>query len=652
MKNISIKVKLLLLALIPIIYFTGKQAVEVYQYQVNLNHTKSLVEYSKKISLMIHETQKERGASAGYIGSHGVKFKDILPKQRESTDQRVAEYIKFVDNFDFSDFKNLKQKTEKIKSFLSQRNSKRDAITGFNISLKDAVSYYTAMNSSMLEAVSEVAKQSPSNEITKMLSGYTAFLKSKERAGIERAVLSGVFAKDSFPNGFYKKFVTLVALQNGYLDTFKHISNKGIVELYENKMKDPAITEVNRLRDIAYTHLDGGFDVDSVHWFKTITDKINLLKEVDDEISNQITKEIDELSTSSIYSIIIMLFVSILTFAFAYFLIKDISSRIKNLTTTIKEISSSKNFTKRLDIKSTDELGEIQSSLQELITSVAKAISDAKMGALTNERVSKDLENVFKDISSNINDESTVVHNIIESSKKLEATLLDTNEESVAIKDKTIQAKNKIDKASQTILNTMHQIQVNAEIEHDIADKLNHLNSDAEQIKDVLSIIGDIADQTNLLALNAAIEAARAGEHGRGFAVVADEVRQLAERTQKSLSEINASINVIVQSILDSSQLMNKNIENIEILTNSTTQIEQDMGEISQSMNEVHENIQKTNITISNSAKNMNTVEKYLKDIASISDKNGSSIVKVESSIKDIGSSSKELMTTLDNFKT
>jgi len=109
-----------------------------------------------------------------------------------------------------------------------------------------------------------------------------------------------------------------------------------------------------------------------------------------------------------------------------------------------------------------------------------------------------------------------------------------------------IKVSNEQSQNTQTTSDATHEITSSI---NSMVDQATEVGTQSQEIKNVITIIGDIADQTNLLALNAAIEAARAGEHGRGFAVVADEVRKLAERTQKSLADINISVNTLVQSI-------------------------------------------------------------------------------------------------------
>ncbi|WP_104744334.1 methyl-accepting chemotaxis protein [Helicobacter acinonychis] len=134
-------------------------------------------------------------------------------------------------------------------------------------------------------------------------------------------------------------------------------------------------------------------------------------------------------------------------------------------------------------------------------------------------------------------------------------------------------------KQERSLQNTTKSLEEITNIITTIDSKSQEMISQGEDIKSVVDMIRDIADQTNLLALNAAIEAARAGEHGRGFAVVADEVRKLAERTQKSLSEIEANINILVQSIADNAEsikMQNKGVENIHRSINALQQDVQD----------------------------------------------------------------------------
>jgi methyl-accepting chemotaxis protein len=557
LKQFTIKQKLLgVVAVVSLllIFNTIMTITQTTETETRLSKLRDLTNLSAKISLLLHETQKERGASAGYIGSHGKKFGEILPQQRKLTDKRLAEFKATLSKIDLSKFdKNLKEKIQIALNNLNKLNKIRNEVTNLKISLKDTVTYYTNTNASLLKIVETATNLAKSVRLVKSLNTYTNFLKSKERAGIERAVLSGTFAADKWKEGFYAKFITLLAEQKTYLDASMATASPFIKNYYTKTMNSPIVNKVEKMENIAKTHINGNFGIDSEEWFKTITAKINLLKKVDDEMSKynfELLKIIDKKSNENLLInigllIFLALFVVIPLWVLQHQLVKDIQ-RAKN---ELDIIASELNLNKKLTIDGKDEIAEIAHHVNGFLDVIKNLISNLKDTTIVVNNVSNKTAEESNILTEVVTEQKNTINVIANETNSIQYDIASAEEKVIDTADKLNTAYQSLDKMIENLNIVTEKIIQNSQDELEIAHSVTSLAEQSKQINDVITIIKEIAEQTNLLALNAAIEAARAGEAGRGFAVVADEVRKLAERTQKSIVEIESVIQVIIQSV-------------------------------------------------------------------------------------------------------
>lgn len=254
----------------------------------------------------------------------------------------------------------------------------------------------------------------------------------------------------------------------------------------------------------------------------------------------------------------------------------DNMSKIASFTDAIR--NGNGDLSKRIPVIGDDELSGVTRAMNEFIEVTEQIVVETKEVAQMNAVMAVQLSRTASSISERIGHEVAMTQNTaveaaeVSSHIRQSANITKESQKSAQEANKTLQ------KAQIEIQGMITSLQESAEVEEEFLGRLRHLTDDAQRIKEVLSVIGDIANQTNLLALNAAIEAARAGEHGRGFAIVADEVRKLAERTQNSLVETNVTINTIVQSINDAVEQMGINEKSIKDLSNNSQKLEDAIG--------------------------------------------------------------------------
>ena len=334
------------------------------------------------------------------------------------------------------------------------------------------------------------------------------------------------------------------------------------------------------------------------------------------------------------------------------YLIKLLLQPLDRLNNVVKDLSSSEGDLKqRLQAHSHDEFGQVSENINKFIDKLHEIVKKAKEISNENASISEELSRTASEVVKNVDAESKIVSK----TKEKGITLTNAIEASVQKATLSQQALRQTQEDINTVKNQAEHLektmQETAVKEQSLADRLNTVSQNANEVKEVLSIIRDIADQTNLLALNAAIEAARAGEHGRGFAVVADEVRKLAERTQKSLVEIDATINVVVQSIMDANTDIAHNATEVNALATISMELQNGMNTIDVTVKKTIEDAHATADNFVSTATQIKGMVEEIEKINVISKENVTSIDNVSQASEHLHTMTENLKNELGKFK-
>ena len=380
--------------------------------------------------------------------------------------------------------------------------------------------------------------------------------------------------------------------------------------------------------------------------------KLREISEMADEAMLTAAQASDENYAAARILVIVTIVLGVLIgLAVAWYIVNGIVRSINVVMGRAREIADGDLTGEALVVRSKDEIGQLTECVNEMSRSLNEVVGEVGSASREVAGAATEIAASSEEMATSMNEQSAQITQVSSAIEEMSASVVEVARKSAEAAENANQSGQVATEGGEVVKETITGMNAIAEAVKSGAASVEELGKRGDQIGQIIEVINDIADQTNLLALNAAIEAARAGEHGRGFAVVADEVRKLADRTTKATEEIAQSIQAIQKETGEAVQRMNAGTTEVESGVEKATGAGRSLEQIVSSAQEVASMIQSIAAAAEEQSAASEQVSRNIESISAATRQASEGTAQSAAAATQLSSKSEQLLALVGKFK-